>query len=73
MFDVVTFGETMVRLSPPNYRRLEQTNVLDVNAGGAEMSVAVGLSRLGLSVAMADSKCNNNPEPKSTFCTHAYH
>ena len=34
MAEVVTFGETMVRLSPPGYRRLEQTHVLDVNIGG---------------------------------------
>ncbi len=27
MADVVTFGETMVRLSPPDHRRLEQTNL----------------------------------------------
>jgi 2-dehydro-3-deoxygluconokinase len=59
MFDVVTFGETMVRLSPPNYRRLEQTSVLDVNAGGAEMSVAVGLSRLGLNVAWVSRLTDN--------------
>ena len=26
MYDVVTFGEVMVRLSPPHYQRLEQTN-----------------------------------------------
>ena len=23
-YDVVTFGEAMIRLSPPNFRRLEQ-------------------------------------------------
>ena len=51
MADVVTFGETMIRLSPPNYRRLEQTNLLDVNIGGAELNVATALSRLGISVS----------------------
>ncbi|MFC1992577.1 PfkB family carbohydrate kinase [Chloroflexota bacterium] len=60
MFDVVTFGETMVRLSPPNYRRLEQANSLDVNAGGAEMSVAVGLSRLGLNVSWVSRLTEND-------------
>ena len=59
MFDVVTFGETMVRLSAPDYRRLEQTTVFDVNAGGAEMSVTCGLSRLGLNVAWVSRLTDN--------------
>lgn len=46
-FEVITFGEAMVRLSPPQFRRLEQTHSLDVYIGGAELNVAVGLSRLG--------------------------
>ena len=28
--DVITFGEAMIRLSPPNFRRLEQARSLDV-------------------------------------------
>ncbi|HUX11247.1 MAG TPA: sugar kinase, partial [Terriglobia bacterium] len=42
MADVVTFGEAMVRLSPPNFQRLEQTHSLDVQVGGGELNVAVG-------------------------------
>ena len=45
--DVVTFGEAMVRLAPPQFRRLEQTDSLDVEIGGAELNTAVGLARLG--------------------------
>jgi 2-dehydro-3-deoxygluconokinase len=48
MFDVVTFGEAMVRFSPPAFQRLEQTNSLDVQVGGGELNVAVGVARLGL-------------------------
>lgn len=48
MFDVVTFGEAMVRLSPPHFQRLEQTRSLDVNVGGAELNVAVGVTRFGM-------------------------
>jgi len=59
MADVVTFGETMMRLSPPNYRRLEQTHVLDVNIGGAEWNVAVDLSRLGISTAWVSRLTDN--------------
>jgi 2-dehydro-3-deoxygluconokinase len=47
-FDVVTLGEAMIRLSPPNHQRLEQATSLDVVIGGAELSVAVGAARLGL-------------------------
>ncbi len=48
MSDVVTFGEAMVRLSPPHFQRLEQAATLEVQVGGGELNVAVGVSRLGL-------------------------
>jgi 2-dehydro-3-deoxygluconokinase len=48
MFDVVTFGEAMIRFSPPSFQRLEQANSLDVQIGGGELNVAVGVARLGL-------------------------
>lgn len=51
MVDVVTFGETMIRMSSPNFQRLEQANTFDVNVGGAELTVAAGASRLGLKTA----------------------
>jgi 2-dehydro-3-deoxygluconokinase len=49
MPDVVTFGEAMIRLSPPNFERIEQTTSLDAHVGGGELNVAVGIARLGLS------------------------
>ena len=58
--DVVTFGEAMIRLSPPNFRRLEQARSLDVQVGGAELNTAVGLARLGRSTAWV-SRLTNNP------------
>jgi len=51
MVDVVTFGEAMIRLAPPNFQRLEQTGTLDVQVGGGELNVAVGVRRLGLTSA----------------------
>ncbi len=48
MYDVVTFGEAMIRLSPPNFQRLEQARSLELYVGGAELNVAVGVSRLGM-------------------------
>jgi 2-dehydro-3-deoxygluconokinase len=58
--DVVTFGEAMIRLSPPNFRRLEQARSLDVQVGGAELNTAVGLARLGRSAAWV-SRLTDNP------------
>src|SRR3954471_17906326 len=59
-FDVITFGEAMVRLSPPNFRRLEQARSLDVQVGGAELNTAVGLARLGRKTAWV-SRLTDNP------------
>ena len=47
--DLVTFGEAMVRLTPPAFQRLEQANSFDVYVGGGELNVAVAASRLGVS------------------------
>lgn len=58
--DIITFGEAMIRLSPPNFRRLEQAESLDLMVGGAELNTAVGLARLGHSVAWV-SRLTNNP------------
>jgi 2-dehydro-3-deoxygluconokinase len=49
MIDVVTFGEAMIRLAPLGQRRLEQATSLEVTVGGAELNVASGICRLGLS------------------------
>lgn len=49
MPDVITFGEAMLRLTPPGFRRLEQARSLDAEIGGAELNTAVGLVRLGRS------------------------
>jgi len=46
--DLVTFGEAMVRLTPPSFQRLEQAHSLDVYVGGGELNVAVAAARLGI-------------------------
>lgn len=50
-YDVVTMGESMLRLTPPDLLRIEQTRSFDIYVGGSESNTAVGLSRLGMSVA----------------------
>ena len=59
-FEVITFGEAMIRLSPPNFRRIEQTVSLDLMVGGAELNTAVALSRLGHPTAWV-SRLTRNP------------
>ncbi len=48
MTDLVTFGETMLRLSPPDGERVDTTDELSIHVGGAESNVAVAASRLGV-------------------------
>ncbi len=50
MKKVVTFGEIMLRLSPPGFSRFSQTNSFDVVYGGGESNVAVSLANYGVPV-----------------------
>lgn len=47
---VVTFGEIMLRLTPPGYNRFSQCNSFDVIYGGGESNVAVSLANYGVPV-----------------------
>jgi len=51
MYEVVTFGETMIRLTPPNFQRLEQAHDFEVGISGAELNTVTGLARLGMRTA----------------------
>ncbi len=48
MKKVVTFGEIMLRLSPPGFERLLQSPMLVATFGGGEANVAVSLAQFGL-------------------------
>ena len=50
MRKVITFGEIMLRLSPPGNLRFSQTNNFDVVYGGGESNVAVSLANFGIPV-----------------------
>jgi len=50
MNKVVTFGEIMLRLSPPGFLRFSQANSFDVVYGGGESNVAVSLANFGIDV-----------------------
>ena len=60
MSELVTFGETMLRLSPPRGQRLETEGSLAAQVGGAESNVAVAAASLG-SEATWLSKLPDNP------------
>ncbi|QJD78791.1 sugar kinase [Spirosoma rhododendri] len=48
MKKIVTFGEVMLRLSPPGVGRFAQTDTLTMHFGGTEANVAVSLAQFGL-------------------------
>ena len=50
MKKVVTFGEIMLRLTPPGWKRFSQTNSFDAIYGGGESNVAVSLANYGVPV-----------------------
>jgi len=47
-FDVIGFGEVMLRLSPPNKERISQGEIFEKRAGGSELNVVSGISSLDL-------------------------
>ena len=48
---VITFGEVMMRLSPPGYSKFSQTTTLEMVYGGGEANVAISLAYLGMKAA----------------------
>jgi 2-dehydro-3-deoxygluconokinase len=59
MKNIVTFGEIMLRLSPPGYLRITQASTFDASFGGAEANVAASLARFGLPVEFVSRLPNN--------------
>ncbi len=47
-FDLVSFGEIMLRLSPPRHARIGDSDIFEKRAGGSELNVAGGVALLGL-------------------------
>lgn len=45
---IVTFGEVLLRLTPPGYLKLSQTNSFEATFGGSETNCAVSLAHFGL-------------------------
>jgi len=51
-FDIISFGEVMLRLSPPDKEKISQGQVFEKNAGGSELNVASGAAFLGARTAI---------------------
>ena len=47
-FDLLSMGEIMLRLSPPDNERITRGDTLSKQAGGAELNSATGAAMLGL-------------------------
>ncbi|MDL2287161.1 sugar kinase [Eubacteriales bacterium OttesenSCG-928-G02] len=62
---VVTFGEIMLRLQPPSYKRILQTSEYEATYGGGEANVAVSLSQYGVNAAFVTALPDN---PVGTAC-----
>lgn len=51
MATVVTFGEIMMRLTPPGHERFSQASNLGITYGGGEANCAAGLAQMGVQAA----------------------
>lgn len=58
-FDVISLGETMLRLSPPHLQRVSQAKGFEIHIGGSESNVTIGLAGLGLQVAWLSKLTKN--------------
>lgn len=67
---VVCFGEIMLRLTPFNYQRLEQSKSFNMDFGGTESNVSAGLAQLGVPVAYV-TRVPDSPLGKSALASLA--
>ena len=69
---VVTFGEMLMRLSPPVGVRLASARNLDLFFGGAEANVAVGLAQFGLNAFYVTALPENDLAENALRVLRAY-
>lgn len=51
-FDLIGFGEVMLRLSPPDKEKISQSELFEKKCGGSEFNVASGAANLGVRSAL---------------------
>ncbi len=59
MYDVVTVGEGMLRLTPPRFERIRRARTLDVHICGSQGNVASNIARLGMKTAFVTKLPDN--------------
>jgi 2-dehydro-3-deoxygluconokinase len=60
MYDVVSIGEGMLRLSPPPFERIRRAHTLDLHVCGSQGNVACNLARLGMKSAFVTKLPDND-------------
>jgi len=63
---VITFGEIMMRLTPPAKQRIVQTDKFNIIYGGGEANVAVSLANYGIDVNFV-TKLPDNPMGQAAY------
>jgi len=63
---IITFGEIMMRLTPPFNQRIIQADKFNIIYGGGEANVAVSLANYGLDVSFV-TKLPDNPVGQAAF------
>ncbi|MDO5411017.1 MAG: sugar kinase [Lachnospiraceae bacterium] len=58
-FDLLSLGEILLRLSPPDNERIVRGNLLEKQIGGAEANVAAGVSLMGLKTGVISKLPDN--------------
>ena len=74
-FDLISFGEVMLRLSPPDKEKISQSEVFEKNCGGSEFNVASGAANLGIRSAIkntvsGDMSISSIDEVNSVISSH---
>lgn len=69
---VVTFGEIMLKFSPPNYKRFLQATEMNVEYAGAEANVAVSLANYGMNPVFVSKLPDNDFGEAALNCLRHY-
>ena len=56
----ITFGEIMLRLTPPNYEKIRVTTNFEASYGGSEANIALALANLGIDSTFFSIVPNNS-------------
>ncbi len=56
----ITFGEIMLRLTPPNYEKIRVATSFEVSYGGSEANIALALANLGIDSSFFTVVPNNS-------------